>query len=231
MSSARSNQLPLEIGLRDTATFDSYYAGENPEVIAVLRDSEEPFVFLAGVKNTGKTHLLQALCHHYHQQGRPCGYIPLQQYQELAPAMLDGLESMPLICLDDIDAIASLPAWETALFHLYNRVRDAGGRLVASAAQVPAQAGFRLADLASRLSGGPLFQLRELTDRHKLAALQHRAQVRGLELSGEVGEYLLRRMPRDMASLFELLEKLDRESLVAKRRLTIPFVRQLLAPP
>ena len=231
MSPTASSQLPLEIGLRDSATFASFYAGENATAVGVLQAGSEPFIFLAGKHGTGKSHLLQALCHEIHQQARSSAYLPLGQHAELAPAMCEGLEALPLICLDDIDAIAGQDEWEAALFHLYNRVRDAGGRLLATARQVPAEIGFVLPDLASRLAWGPVFQLKALSDIHKLAALQHRADVRGLALSDEVGEYLLRRSPRDMGSLFELLEKLDRESLVAQRRLTIPFVRDLLALP
>jgi DnaA family protein len=85
-----------------------------------------------------------------------------------------------------------------------------------------------LPDLTSRLGWGPVFQLATLSDRDKRAALQMRARRRGLELGNEVAEYLLRRYPRDMDSLFSLLNQLDRASLVAQRRLTIPFVRELL---
>ncbi len=41
-------------------------------------------------------------------------------------------------------------------------------------------------------------------------------------------DYLLKRMPRDLRSLFEILDDLDEASLVAQRRLTIPFIRDAL---
>jgi DnaA family protein len=86
-----------------------------------------------------------------------------------------------------------------------------------------------LPDLVSRLGWGPVFQLSALTDIEKRGALQLRAHRRGLEMGDEVADYLLKRCPRDMDSLFNLLNRLDHASLAAQRRLTIPFVRQLLA--
>jgi DnaA family protein len=58
--------------------------------------------------------------------------------------------------------------------------------------------------------------------------LQLRARQRGFELPDDVAHYLLRRAPRDPASLFALLDRLDYASLAAQRKLTIPFVRELL---
>ena len=72
------------------------------------------------------------------------------------------------------------------------------------------------------------FQVHTLSDEQKLAALQQRAKARGLQLEEEVGEFLLRHCPRDTRFLFEILEKLDAASLVAQRKLTIPFVRSIL---
>ncbi len=218
-------QLALDIGLRDSARFENYTVGANAEAVACLRAAGEPFVYLAGAPATGRTHLLQAACH---AAGRDAVYVPLDQHADLAPAMLEGLEHYPLVCLDDVDAVAGEADWETALFHLYNRVREAGGRLLVAAAEAPNAAGFALADLRSRLGWGPVFRLKPLADADRLGALQQRARYRGLDLPEEVGEYLLRRSPRDMASLFALLERLDRASLAAQRRLTIPFVRSLL---
>jgi DnaA family protein len=42
-----------------------------------------------------------------------------------------------------------------------------------------------------------------------------------------VAHYLLQRHARDLTALFGLLERLDRASLAAQRRLTVPFVREV----
>ena len=83
-------------------------------------------------------------------------------------------------------------------------------------------------DLTSRLAWGLVLHLEALDENDKLAALQLRAQQRGFELPTDVGQFLLRRCPRDTPSLFALLDRLDQASLAAQRKLTIPFVRELI---
>lgn len=222
-------QLTLRIGLRDSATFANFFPGDNAAPLHLLQQGAEPFVYLWGSPGSGRSHLLQAACHAEAARGGAPAYLPFAELPPGGVALLEGLEQMSLVCLDDLQAVAGDGAWEEALFHLYNRVRDAGGRLLAAADASPAALPVALPDLRSRLAWGPVFQLQSLDDAGRLAALQLRAQARGMELGEEVGAYLLRRCPRDMHALFELLERLDQASLAAQRRLTIPFVRDLIS--
>jgi DnaA family protein len=219
------SQLPLRLALRDSATFDNFVPGENGAALLALQDGGESFVYLWGGAGSGKSHLLQALCQ---WAGPTAAYVDLNEVIGMDPAVLEGLEAMNPLCIDAVQAVAGKPEWERALFHLYNRVRDGGARLVVAGGAAPGQLGITLPDLVSRLAWGPVFQLQPLDDEGKREALRRRARARGMDLSEEVAAYLLRRSPRDMHSLFALLDRLDRESLVAKRRLTIPFVRELL---
>jgi DnaA family protein len=220
-------QLPLGIGLRDSATFSNFHPGANREALQALRGGGEQFIYLWGGAGSGKTHLLQALCQQQAEQERAVAYLPLAE-PGMVPEMLEGMESMELLAIDDLDAVAGQAAWETGLFHLYNRMRDAGARLVVTASVSPAALSIELPDLASRLSWGLTLHLAANDDAAKLAILQQRARNRGLELSDEVGGYLLRNCERDMENLIRLLERLDAASLREQRRLTIPFVKQLL---
>jgi DnaA family protein len=101
--------------------------------------------------------------------------------------------------------------------------------LYVSAKSSPASLNIKLADLISRLNWGPVYQLQVLEDADKVQAMQQRADQRGFELPDEVANYLLSRYPRDLHSLFALLDRLDFASLQAQRRLTIPFVKSHLA--
>lgn len=223
-----SRQLPLGIRLRDAATFENFLAAGNEPVLAALQHSSEVSLYLWGAAGTGKTHLLQAVCHQATAQGRRAAYLPLAE-PGLHPAMLEGMEQFDLLCLDDVDAVAGDPDWEAALFHAYNRLTAAGHQLRLTASVSPAALAVQLPDLHSRLGWGPVFQLQSLNDVAKRQALQQRAGARGVTLEDEVAEYLMKRCPRDMVSLFQLLEELDEASLAAQRRLTIPFVREYLA--
>ena len=227
-----SQQLVLNIYLDNAATFDNFYVGNNAILLKALHDmvrgEGEPFVYCWGEVGVGRSHLLQACCHVSSQINKASVYIPLSRFQELTPEVLIGLEAMSLVCLDNIDAVLGNSEWELALFHFYNRLRDANRKLLISANNPPQYLLCDLPDLASRLSSGLVFQVLSLDDEQKLAALQLRAKLRGFVLSEKVGKFLLHHKARDFSSLFSLLEKLDRVSLEQQKKLTIPFLKTVL---
>jgi DnaA family protein len=216
-------QIPLQIRLNDSATFENFVETGNQQLVSLLRSNEQ-FVYYWSVEATGKTHLAQALCH---LQPNSI-YLPLEEYEQWAPDILQGLQSFDLVCLDNIEILAGKPEWEEALFNLFNQVRDAGKKLRVSAHVSPKNLGVALKDLQSRLSWGVTMQVQSLPDQDKVAALSLRARQRGFTLSDEVAGYLLKHCPRDMKNLFAILDRLDDASLQAKRRLTIPFIKESL---
>lgn len=222
-------QLTLPLRLADHAVFASYFAAGNETLVATLTElaggTAAQGCWVWGAPATGKTHLLQAACE---MAGDRSVYVPLSMLGTAGPGILEGLASRELICLDDIDRVAGDADWEAALFGLCNEVLDAGRSLVVAAAMSPRECPIELPDLQSRLARLAAFKVRELDDEQRIGALQLRARHRGLELPDDTASYLLSRNRRDMASLYELLDKLDLESLRAKRRLTIPFVREVL---
>lgn len=231
-ASRRHPQLPLGLALRDSARFDSFFPGRNREAVASLQAAAcgegECLVYIAAPAGLGKTHLLQAACHAAGERGRSSAYLPLRELRHAAAAAFDGLEQLEVLCLDDIDAMAGDPAAERGLFELFNRLRDAGRTLLLAASDKPEAAGFRLPDLVSRLGWGVCYTLRPMAEPEIVAALQVRARGRGLELPVDTAQFLLRRFPRDLPTLFALFDTLDTASLVEQRRLTIPFVKSVL---
>ncbi len=227
-----NTQLPLGLGLRDDTTFDNYCVGDNEQVLASMRNllqgTGETYIYLWGELGVGRSHLLQACCHALDSANRASIYLPLAEHEQLSPHMLEGMEEMDLICLDNINSVLGQRIWEEAIFHLYNRAQNTRAKFLITADVVPSQLPCIMPDLRSRLSQGLVLQVHALNDEQKLAVLQLRAKRRGLALSDEVGLYLLRHYPRNMASLFNLLIKLDKASLVMQRRLTIPFVKSVL---
>lgn len=228
-------QLPLGVRLRDDATFANYYPGANAAALGyVERLCEadagwtESLIYLWGGEGVGRSHLLQAACLRFEQRGESAVYLPLAEVADYGPELLDNLEQCGLVCLDDLDAVVGRAEWEEALFHLFNRLRDAGRCLLLAAAAAPRELPVGLADLQSRLTLALVFQLHALSDEEKLRALQLRASRRGLHLTDEVGRFILTRGERSMSALFELLERLDQASLQAQRKLTIPFLKETL---
>jgi DnaA family protein len=225
------SQLPLGIRLNDEARFENYHISElnQPLLDELLEATRAPqFVYIRAQPGFGLSHLLQALCHQETRDGNPALYVPLSQRQQLDPAILQGAETLALICLDNLEAIAGDAAWERALFNTFNEVLAAGTRLVLGSREHPGALPIKLPDLQSRLQLAPLYQLRGLDDADKKQLLQLRARGRGMNLSPAVAEYVLNRTQRSLPALMEVLEELDRSSLAHQRPLTIPLVKQTM---
>ncbi len=223
------SQLVLPLQLADHAVFASFLDSGNETLVATLAGIAEgepgQGCWLWGAAATGRTHLLQAVCD---RAGDRSVYVPLEALVEAGPGVLEGLASRELVCIDDVDRVLGDAAWEGALFTLFNDLQDSGGQMIVAASAAPREMPVELADLASRMSRLAVFQVRALDDEQRVAALQLRAGHRGIELPDETARFMIRRSRRDMASLYELLDKLDLEALRAQRRLTVPFVRDVM---
>jgi len=215
-------QLPLAVQLRESASFDSYYAGPNAETVAALQSLALP-VLVYGPEGSGRTHLLQAAARRHR-----AAYLPLAELIDHGPAVLEGLETAAAVCLDDIDAVLAERDWCLALLRLIDQLRTRRAPHALAAAAPPERLQIALPDLRTRLGACSLFGLRPLDDDDRRQLLRERARGRGLELPDEVSRWLLNHCSRDTASLLAALERLDRAALSAKRRLTLPFVQSVL---
>jgi DnaA-homolog protein len=224
-------QLPLGVRLPDRAVFATFLSARNGEAVQhlerVARGERPGATWVCGAPGSGKSHLLQAVCVSA-SETRRAGYLPLRELASLGAAYLEGWPQLDCVALDDVDAIAGQAEWERAIFNLYRELEDRGGSLVGGSVAPPALLPWIIPDVRSRLAASAVFQLRPLDEGERRDALQLRARVRGLELPQETVRWLQRRFPRDMASLYALLDTLDEASLSAQRRLTIPFIRSVL---
>ncbi len=225
------DQLPLGLRLADRAVFDTFWPQGNEQLVAHLQavagGAATGMTWLAGSHASGKSHLLQATCARV-PAARRCGFFPLASLLALGPPALEGLPRLDLVCLDDVQLAAGHAEWERALFGLYRELEECGGSLVAAALEAPALIHWELPDLASRFAAAAIHTLRPLDEAAQRNALMLRAKVRGFELPEDVARWLQRRYPRDMGTLYQLLDTLDSAALVAQRRLTLPFIRSVL---
>jgi DnaA-homolog protein len=224
-------QIPLGVRLPDRAVFASFLPAHNSQALAHVEQLASGGVagltWLCGASGAGKTHLLQAACAAASERRR-AGYVPLAEVAPLGVGVLEGLPQLQCLCLDDVDEVVGQGAWELGIFGLLRELEESGGQLLLSAQAPPALLSWALADLGSRCAAGAVFQLRVLDEDEQRAALQLRARLRGLELPQETWEWLRKRFPRDMGSLYQLLDTLDEAALAAQRRLTVPFIREVL---
>lgn len=228
-------QFTLAVTLPDDETLSSFFGAEQSPAVAYLQHYLAPeskwqphAVFLFGASGSGKSHLLYAACVLAQEQGMTSQLLALDELLQFSPRVLDNLEQLDLVCLDNLQAIAGDMLWQVAVFDLYNRMLEQGKKLVMVANAPPTELGITLPDLVSRLQACTAFQLRLLNDDEKQRLLQQKARLRGLDLPDETARFLLNRQARDVRALLSTLDTLDKASMQHQRRLTIPFVKEVL---
>lgn len=227
-------QLSLGVQLRDEHTLYNFYPGQNMALLAQLfacAKGEGPSsMYLWGNSGVGKSHVLQGLCQEASALGHRSLYLPLSQMLERDPGIvLSGMEHMAVVAWDDVDAVAGDPDFELALLDSYNRFQaQPGVALVMAATTSWHNLPFVLEDVRSRLAWGPAFKMTGVAPEALSDALRHCAKRRGLELGDGVCDFLMRRFPRDLAHLSQVIQRLDEAALSHKRRITIPFIKSLL---
>lgn len=225
-------QLPLALRFPPEQRLLTYIGGatgmiERLQVLAAGGLSDA--LYLQGGSGSGKTHLLLGTCAAAEAAGRRAQYLSLARVCGHARAAFEGLEhTADLVALDDLDAISGSQDDEVALFDLHNRLHDAGAGLLYAATAAPATLAVALPDLRSRLAQCTLMPLRMLDDAGRAAVLRQRAASRGLAFEDAALDWLLTRCSRDLSDLTAMFEQIDRASLAAQRRITVPFLRQLL---
>lgn len=227
-----ASQLPLNLELPDTATLEGFVGSTNVAArtaVAELDANSGRRLFLHGPTDSGKTHLLQAACQMAGERGERAVYVPLRQLGSDVSGVLTGLETLDCVCIDDVSAISANPDNEIALIGLIDALQARRAPTLFADRVPPASLRMRYPDLASRLGWGGVFALEEPSDDDKIALLQERAEHRGLELPDATAHWLLRHAARSVGDLVAGVDRLDRASLAAQRRLTIPFVKQVFA--
>ncbi|MCD9029258.1 DnaA regulatory inactivator Hda [Luteimonas sp. BDR2-5] len=226
-----SPQLPLALRYPPDQRLDTLVVADGvaAQLAAFAAADTRQSLFVAGAPGTGKTHLAIAVCAEAERLGRRAAFVPVRSAAGRLDEAVAALHDCDLVAVDGLDDIAGDRADEIALFDLHNRLHDAGHRALYTATVAPDALALTLPDLRSRLAQSVRLQLAPLDDAGRHEMLRLRAARRGLQMDAAAIDWLLRRVDRDLPALTALLDRLDRASLASQRRVTVPFVRQMLA--
>ncbi|HEX8955952.1 MAG TPA: DnaA regulatory inactivator Hda [Burkholderiaceae bacterium] len=213
----------LLLGLDDEKpqSFATFVPGPNLELMQFLPSlaaggARDKFVYLWGSAGAGKTHLLRALA-----EAPAARYIA----HDAPASAFHYAPEVSLYLVDDCDKLSE--AAQIDVFALFNQVRERGAMMATAGGAAPAHLALR-EDLRTRLGWGLIYQVHELTDEDKLAALSQVAAARRMNVAPAVLPYLITHFARDMRSLSSMLDALDTYSLETKRPITLPLLRELL---
>ena len=213
------SQLTLPLAHSPQYGRDDFVAGPCNEAALKLierwPDWPAPIVVLSGPAGSGKTHLT-------HIWAERAGA------EVLAASGLSGAPVRPggVLAVEDVDAEA-VP--EEGLFHLINRVKEAGASLLITSRLAAPEWHVSLPDLRSRLRMAAPATLASPDDELLRKVLVKLFADRQLIVDRAVIAYLLVRMERSLAAALLLVERLDREALAAASPITRPMSARILA--
>jgi DnaA family protein len=216
-------QLVLEIPPLHQPSLNNFVTGNNTETLSLLhtwlKGHGEQIIYLWGEEGIGKSHLLMAL----HDQLQ-ASQRSVQLIKATDSTIIDECTDQFLL-VDDVHNLSREGA--ISLFNRFNERREQHLFLLVSGDAPPHQLSL-LPDLATRLSWGLVLRLHALSDEEKIEALQQHAYNLGIHLSHELALYLLQRWHRDIRSLLQVLEELNRWSLSLHKPITMPLIRDAL---
>jgi DnaA family protein len=222
-------QLVLDMGLPSGPSLNNYCAGANEAALAHLKlwlgrtgstlRSPVP-TYLWGSTGCGKTHLLKALRAALQEQGDTVGWLDADLQ---VPAEFD--ETWACVLMDDVHAFST--AQQQVAFNWFVHAQTLQMAVLTTGTLPPADLKLR-DDLRTRLGGGHVFALQDLSEPERRAVLRQTADERGIFLSDEVMDFMLTRFSRDLGSLMELLDLMDGYALQTQRAVTIPLIKAMM---
>ena len=221
-------QLTFPWSKPNKSSFDHFYFDQkNLEVKKNLLEGDDD-LFLYGIKQSGKSFLLQAVCNLFASKNKSSLYVPISEVKKYGTNFIDSLDNLDVVCIDDIDLIQSDRKWEVALFNLINDCLISECRLIFSSVLNPSSIEFKLKDLVSRIKKIDHVELLPVSEDNLLDAINFICNLRSINLGDREINYLITYSKRNMADLIDIINKLDNLSMQLKRKITVPLIKEII---
>ena len=205
---------------------DFYFETKNSEIKNALKSNHD--IFLYGIKEVGKSFLLQAVCNFYGSEQKSSLYVPIKDAIKLNTDFLDSLDNLDVVCIDDIELIKNNKDWEIAIFNLINNSLLTKCRLIFSSSLNPSTICFKLEDLSSRIKKIESIELQPISKNKLHEALKFIIDLRSINIGEKEINYLITYSKRNISDLLKTIEKLDKLSVQLKRKITIPMIKEVI---
>ena len=223
----KTEQLTFPWSKPNNSSFvDFYIEKSNLSLIENLKGEDDLLIY--GNSKTGKSFLLQALCNYFSEENKLSLYVPLKELNSDDSKILDDLDSLDLVCVDDLETVAGNNEWETALFNLINNSLLSKCRIVFCSNVNPSLIKFELNDLSSRIKKINQIKVYPIKQDNLPEAIKFLANLRSIKIGNKEISYLINHTKRSMGDLVAHINKLDKLSMQLKRKITIPLIKKVI---
>jgi chromosomal replication initiator protein len=238
---------PADPGLFSRYTFDRFVVGGNNQLAdaagrAVADNPGQLYnpLFLYGGVGLGKTHLMHAIGHASLRidPSRRVAYVSSEQFtNELIQAIRKGAtdrfraryRQIDLLLVDDIHFLRGKESTQEEFFHTFNALYDAQGQIVVTSDRPPREMEGLEQRLVSRFEWGLVVDLRPPDYETRMAILRTKAEDEGLDLAGDVIDYIAHACSSSVRELEGAVLKLLAVSSVWNEEITLSFAKRVLA--
>lgn len=247
-TSSFSRQLILDFPSRPEFKFSNFVLSEGSRFACEAArkiSSDAPLahstLYLHGDHNLGKTHLLIAIGNHVSetQPGKKVIFINGQEFirktgeENSVETMqtLRRLSETDYFLLDDVELLSGKPAAQEKLYHIYNILQEKNKRAIFTGLHSPEKLSATEPYLKSRFQWGMTAEIKPIDDATTAKIITKLGNDVGLNIPEKTINYLLTHIPRDFTSIKNSVEKINQESFLQKRKVSIPLAKEALNRP
>jgi len=200
-------------------TFDNFVVGPSNRLahascFAVSQSLGTTYnpLFLYGNAGLGKTHLLHAVCHEIRRRAGGAA-IQLLSCEEFVNRFIRAIEqgnlgvfhsqfrTVDALVIDDVQFLREREQSQEEFFHTFNAIYNNGRQIILSADSPPAEIPSLEDRLVSRFNWGLVARIDSPTYETRIAIVQKKAHLRGLEVNDEIAEYIARQVHANIREL------------------------------
>jgi chromosomal replication initiator protein len=208
-----------EVKLHPDYTFANFVVGPcnrlaHAGCVAVSRSPGNTYnpLFLYGSSGLGKTHLLHAVCSETRQQYSKMS-IQMLSSEEFVNRFISAIEqgnlggfqkqfrSVDMLVIDDIQFLSEREQSQEEFFHTFNSLYQTGRQIILSADRSPSEIPSLEDRLISRFNWGLVTRIDVPSHDTKVAIVQKKAHLRGIEISEQIADYIARKANSNIREL------------------------------
>lgn len=124
--------------------------------------------------------------------------------------------------IDDIEKITN----EESLFHLINELRNSDKFFLITSRKKPSKLNFSITDLSSRINSIVSIKIENPDDLMLKALFLKLFTKKQIIVKPEVIDYMVMRIERSFSEVHKIVNSLNQISLLEKKKITIPFIKE-----
>ena len=226
--------------------FDSFVVGPcNRFAHAACRGvADRPAVsfnplFLHGSVGLGKTHLMQAICHHLLDRNAELQivYLSCEEFiNHFISALQQGdvdafrtrYRNADVLIVDDVQMLANKARTQEEFFHTFNALHNARKQIVLSSDAPPHEIPALQERLVSRFKWGLVAEIEPPCFETRVAILRSKALSEGVVLRDDVAQFIAEHIENNVRELEGCLTRLQAMAALTNREIDVQLARQAL---